>query len=114
MTHTETTAGPIEQAVIDSIAARGDRITDADNACVLLARRIAEQMDQIGENQPTKITGMGSYLLKVLERLGCTPASRAMIDRRVQKTEKIAEAAAAKTQAGGSVLAQMKLVSGGN
>lgn len=114
MTHTDNTPGPIEQAVIDSMAARGDRITAEDNACVMLARRLAQQIDCIPVDQDIKISGLCSHLLKILESVGCTPASRAMIDRRVQKTEKIAEATAAKTQTGGSVLAQMKLVSGGN
>lgn len=71
--------GHLEQAVLDSVRARGEYITGADKGAVEMALAYARQIDRIpvdaGHNR-TKALYLGPHLMKALAALGCTPESR--------------------------------------
>lgn len=71
--------GQLEQAVLDSVRARGEYITGADKGAVEMALSYARQIDRIpidaGHNR-TKALYLGPHLMKALTMLGCTPESR--------------------------------------
>lgn len=71
--------GELEQAVLDSVSAKGSQVTDLDAALVELARSYARQIDLVPIDagyDRTKALYLGPHLLKALAELGCTPVAR--------------------------------------
>ncbi|APT85326.1 terminase small subunit [Corynebacterium aquilae] len=94
--------GHLETAVIESIEARGDAITPADNAAVVMARSIAQTIDETLEDyeadraEKTKVMYLMPHLLKQLTVLGCTPEARGEIKQAAEESK--AEARTASKQ----------------
>lgn len=77
--------GPLEQAVLDSIEARGENVTGADKALQELALSYARQIDFVPVDagyDRTKALYLGPHLLKALGALGCTPEARGIPEDR--------------------------------
>lgn len=78
----DNTDNTLAASVIRAVKARGDAISDSDQATVDLAMRYALQIDagiESGGQDATKALYLGPHLLKTLGTLGCTPESRGEI-----------------------------------